>query len=260
MKFKEGRSLAESMSAEEGESESDGEVLEEGVMDTNTVSNGEAITEADAKVSEEAGERSTGDDSEDSTADEEQEPVELTVDELLAAAEQRAEAAEKEIGYRDAEIQNVRKRMAAEKSEAVQYASMGLARRMLAVLDDVDRALSALPEDEEGAIAEGLQLMRNRLWQELSSSGVSEITTNIGFDPNLHEAIATIPASEEVPVKSIVTVLEPGYRYKERIIKAARVVVAAAPKSPEETDPAKSTETDESTISGNPAEDEDSAD
>ena len=54
--------------------------------------------------------------------------------------------------------------MAAEKSEAVQYAGMGLARRMLAVLDDVDRALSALPEGEEGAISEGLQLMRNRLW------------------------------------------------------------------------------------------------
>ena len=254
VKFKEGRSLADSMSAEEGESESDGEVREEGAMDANTVSGDEAIAETNGKVFEEAGKRSTADvDADDSTVDEEQEPAELTVEELLAAAEQRADVAEKEIGYRDAEIQNVRKRMAAEKSEAVQYAGMGLARRMLAVLDDVDRALSALPEGEEGAISEGLQLMRNRLWQELSSSGVREITTDVGFDPNLHEAITTIPASEEIPAKSIVSVLEPGYRYKERIIKAARVVVAAAPQSTVETEPDKSTESDDSTIPGNQA-------
>ena len=254
VKFKEDRSLADSMSAEEGESESDGEVREEGAMDANTVSGDEAIAETNGKVFEEAGKRSTADvDADDSTVDEEQEPAELTVEELLAAAEQRADVAEKEIGYRDAEIQNVRKRMAAEKSEAVQYAGMGLARRMLAVLDDVDRALSALPEGEEGAISEGLQLMRNRLWQELSSSGVREITTDVGFDPNLHEAITTIPASEEIPAKSIVSVLEPGYRYKERIIKAARVVVAAAPQSTVETEPDKSTESDDSTIPGNQA-------
>ena len=98
-----------------------------------------------------------------STTEEEPEPPEPTAEELLETAQKRADSAEKEIGYRDAEIQNVRKRMAAERAEAVQYASIGLARRMLSVLNDVDRALSALPEGEEGTMAEGLQLMRNRL-------------------------------------------------------------------------------------------------
>ena len=194
-----------------------------------------------------------------STTEEEPEPPEPTVEELLETAQKRADSAEKEIGYRDAEIQNVRKRMAAERAEAVQYASIGLARRMLSVLNDVDRALSALPEDEEGTMAEGLQLMRNRLWQELSAAGVSEIATDVEFDPNLHEAITTIPASEEAPAKTIVSVLEAGYRYKERIIKATRVVVAAAP--PATPSPKTSQETadsDDPDNSSHQAEDGDS--
>ena len=65
----------------------------------------------------------------------------------LSEALQRAEAAEKEISYRDAEIQNVRKRLMSEKATAIQYGGMGMARKMLSVLADIDRALS-VNEDE----------------------------------------------------------------------------------------------------------------
>ena len=60
----------------------------------------------------------------------------------LAEAIQRAEDAEKEITYRDAEIQNVRKRLMSEKASAIQYGGMGMARKMLGILGDIDRALS----------------------------------------------------------------------------------------------------------------------
>lgn len=160
--------------------------------------------------------------------------TEPTLEELLAIAEEKAISAEKEISYRDAEIQNVRKRMLVEKADAVQYASMGLARRMLAVLDDTDRALDTVGDDDDSSVADGLRLIRSRLWQELTAAGVSQISTDALFDPNLHEAIATIPATDEIPAKSIVSVLEPGYRFKERIVKAARVVVAASPMSDSE--------------------------
>lgn len=160
--------------------------------------------------------------------------TEPTLEELLAIAEEKAISAEKEISYRDAEIQNVRKRMLVEKADAVQYSSMGLARRMLAVLDDTDRALDTVGDDDDSSVADGLRLIRSRLWQELTAAGVSQISTDALFDPNLHEAIATIPATDEIPAKSIVSVLEPGYRFKERIVKAARVVVAASPMSDSE--------------------------
>ena len=69
------------------------------------------------------------------------------IDPLMEAL-QRAEAAEKEITYRDAEIQNVRKRLMSEKATAIQYGGMGMARKMLEVLSDIDRALS-VNEDED---------------------------------------------------------------------------------------------------------------
>ncbi len=154
--------------------------------------------------------------------------VEPTIEELLQMANIRADKAEKEIGYRDAEIQNVRKRMLGEKSDAVKYANMGFARRMLGVLGDVDRALTTVPDDEKGPVVDGLRLLRNKLWQELQSSGVKKIES-IGkeFNPNEHEAITTIPASDNYAAGVIIDVLEEGYMYNGRLIRAARVVVAA---------------------------------
>tara|TARA_B110000495_G_C22904606_1_gene527980 strand:+ start:362 stop:922 length:561 start_codon:yes stop_codon:yes gene_type:complete len=133
----------------------------------------------------------------------------------------RADAAEKEISYRDAEIQNVRKRLMAEKSTAIQYGGMGMARKMLTILGDIDRALS-VNEDE------GLTLIRSKMWSELSSDGVSKIITNgEKFNPTKMEAITTLPPSEEYPSNSVIDELESGYLYKERVLIPARVVVAS---------------------------------
>lgn len=161
--------------------------------------------------------------SEEAPADAEEEIVEEEVEEIdpLAQALERAEAAEKEISYRDAEIQNVRKRLLAEKATAIQYGGMGMARRMLAVLADIDRALGI---DEN----EGLSLIRKKMWTELSGDGVASIET-IGnnFDPTKMEAITTIPPTEEFPANTVIEQLEAGYMYKDRVLIAARVVVAS---------------------------------
>ena len=139
----------------------------------------------------------------------------------LAEALQRAEAAEKEITYRDAEIQNIRKRLMSEKATAIQYGGMGMARKMLSVLADIDRALS-VNEDE------GLTLIRTKMWSELSSDGVSKIETKGGkFDPTKMEAITTLPPSEDFPANQVIDELEAGYMYKERVLVPARVVVAS---------------------------------
>lgn len=153
----------------------------------------------------------------------EEEVVEEVVEEIdpLAEALQRAEAAEKEISYRDAEIQNVRKRLMSEKATAIQYGGMGMARKMLTVLADIDRAL-AVNEDE------GLTLIRTKMWSELSSDGVSKIETKGGkFDPTKMEAITTLPPSEDFPANTVIDELESGYMYKDRVLIPARVVVAS---------------------------------
>ena len=103
----------------------------------------------------------------------------------------------------------------------MQYGGMGMARKMLSVLGDIDRALS-VNEDE------GLGLIRSKMWSELSSDGVTRIETkDAKFDPTRMEAITTLPPSEEFPANSVIDELEAGYMYKDRVIIPARVVVAS---------------------------------
>lgn len=155
-----------------------------------------------------------------------EEAVEEAVEEVeeidpLAEALQRAEDAEKEITYRDAEIQNVRKRLMSEKATAIQYGGMGMARKMLGILGDIDRALSV---DED----EGLSLIRSKMWSELSGDGVVKIEAKgQKFDPTKMEAITTLPPSEDFPANQVIDELEAGYMYKDRVLIPARVVVAS---------------------------------
>lgn len=146
----------------------------------------------------------------------------------LEVALERAEFAEKEIAYKEAEIQNVRKRLMADKAEIIQYGGMGMARRMLTILGDVDRAMSGIEEDDQSPVAQGLRLLRNKMWHELQADGVAIIEAKgAEFDPSKMEAIATIPPSETHPTGTVVDVLEQGYMYKSKVILAARVVVAS---------------------------------
>ena len=147
----------------------------------------------------------------------------------LEVALSRAEAAEKEITYREADLQNALKKSAKEKSKLIRYSGMNLARRMLGVLDDVDRALATVSDSAEidEKYISDLNLLRDRLWQELSTDGVTLVETKgVIFDPNLHDAITTIPATDELPSGIIVEVMEPGYHYKDRLLRAAKVVVS----------------------------------
>ena len=146
----------------------------------------------------------------------------------LEVALERADFAEKEIAYKEAEIQNVRKRLMADKAEAIQYGGMSMARRMLTILGDVDRAMSGIEEDDQSPVAQGLRLLRNKMWHELQADGVTLIEAKgAEFDPSKMEAIATIPPSDAHPNGTVVDVLEQGYMYKSKVILAARVVVAS---------------------------------
>ena len=170
----------------------------------------------------------TEDDASEATPSEQ--PVEEPEEERdpLEVALERAEFAEKEIAYKEAEIQNVRKRLLADKAEAIQYGGMGMGRRMLTILGDVDRAMNGIEEDDQSPVAQGLRLLRNKMWHELQADGVALIEAKgAEFDPSKMEAIATIPPSDDHPNGTVVDVLEQGYMYKSKVILAARVVVAS---------------------------------
>lgn len=159
----------------------------------------------------------------DDDAAEAVEEVELTLEQLLAAAEARADKAEAEIGYRDADIINMRRRHVSERSEALKYAGFNLSGHIIPVLDSLELALKDAGEDP---FTDGIKLIRDNLIQALSSEGVTPIEVGETFDPNIMEALTTLPATDEHPDGSVIDILEAGWMYKERVLRPARVVVS----------------------------------
>lgn len=166
----------------------------------------------------------------------EEDVVEVTVDEPetepepvdpLTEALARAEVAEKEIAYREADLQNARKRFAQDRAELVRYGAQHLARRMVSVLLDVGRGL-ATTEGDDGPASEALRLLHDRLTAELKAAGVVRIEAKgQPFDPSTMEAITTVPASEDHPAGQVIEELEAGFMLHDRVLQASRVVVAA---------------------------------
>ena len=169
------------------------------------------------------------DSTEEVVSEKNDEPIELTLEEQLAEAKIAAETAEKEISYRDADIANMRKRHAQERLDLIRYGSQGLSRKLIDLLDDFDRAISAIPANTDDSIMEGITMMRNNLEKALLADGAKKIDVATGqkFDPKNMEAITTIPASEEFPVGVVVEILESGWIIHERVLRPARVVVTA---------------------------------
>ena len=157
---------------------------------------------------------------EEPTVEDQQEP---SVEDQLAEALARAEKAEAEITYRDADIVNLRRRAASDKMNLMKFAGFSLAGRILPVLDSLERALKSA---EEGPFTEGIQLTRDNLLEALEAEGVKPIEVQDIFDPSTMEAITTLPSSEEHPEGTVVDTLESGYLYKDRVLRPARVVVA----------------------------------
>jgi len=92
------------------------------------------------------------------------------------------------------------------------------------VLDDLERALEAASEHEEGKLEEGVRLVQRELEEALGKEGLVEIETNGNFDPHVHEALLSQPSEQDEG--AILEVLQKGYRLGDRVLRPARVVVS----------------------------------
>ena len=153
----------------------------------------------------------------------EEEEVEPTIEEQLATAIERAEKAEAEITYKEADIVNIRRRNASDRAEMLKFAGFNLSGRIIPVLDSLDKALEAA---EEGPLTDGVRLTRDNLLEALQAEGMTPIEVGSEFDPNTMEALTTLPASDDHPDGSVIDTLESGWMYKDRVLRPARVVVA----------------------------------
>ena len=126
-----------------------------------------------------------------------------------------------------AEFENYKKRAARERQEYVALANERLVKELLPVLDDLERALQAAAEHEEAQLEDGVRLVHRSLAGLLERHGVKAIDTDGQFDPHVHEALLSQPSEAEEG--SVIDVIQRGYRLGERVVRPARVVVAAPP-------------------------------
>jgi molecular chaperone GrpE len=126
-----------------------------------------------------------------------------------------------------ADFDNYKKRAHREREEYVALANERLVKDLLPILDDLERALAAVGEHEEATVEDGVRLVYRSLASLLERNGVKEIETSGKFDPHVHEALLSQPSEAEEG--SVIDVVQKGYVIGDRVVRPARVVIAAAP-------------------------------
>jgi molecular chaperone GrpE len=154
---------------------------------------------------------------------------EHTNEERLAALEAERDEYLNDLKRVAAEFENYRKRVSRDQESLVARAHERLVKELLPVLDDLERALAAAEEHEEAKLEEGVRLVHRELKAALDREGLAEIETDGVFDPHVHEALLSQPSEAEEG--SVLEVLQKGYKLGDRVLRPARVVVAA----PQET-------------------------
>ena len=135
-----------------------------------------------------------------------------------------------------AELENVRKRLEREREDARTYSVTRFARDMLAIADNLSRALAAFtPEIREKAddalkaVMDGVEATERELKAALARHGVKIVDAEgRRFDPHLHQAIAEVPAEGAEP-GTVMHVVQQGYMIGDRLLRPAMVTVAKAP-------------------------------
>ncbi len=137
-----------------------------------------------------------------------------------------------------AEMENLRKRTEREVAEARLYGNAGFARDVLAVADNMHRALESIgPElraqPDAKVLIEGVELTERELLKVLEKHGVKKFSPEgEKFDPNVHQAMYELPTSE-LPPGHVAQVIQTGYMLGDRVLRPALVaVVKAPPKTP----------------------------
>jgi molecular chaperone GrpE len=131
-----------------------------------------------------------------------------------------------------ADFANFRRRTEDERGAVTQIATATLIGKLLAVLDDFDRALENVPADAHESWVDGVRLVERKLRTVLESEGVTPIdAVGTPFDPNVHEAVVHEETTEH-PDNEVIAELQRGYRLHDRVLRPALVKVANNPSNP----------------------------
>lgn len=161
---------------------------------------------------------------EDTQAEQEVNDLENQLVDLQAQVEKE----KKEYLFLAAEFDNYRKRTLKEKAEIIKNGGENVLKGLLPIVDDFERGLKAAETDGDAkSVLEGMTLIYNKLIKFLESMGVKEMaSTGEPFNPDLHEAIAQVPAPAEDLKGKVLDTVQKGYTINDKVLRHAKVAVA----------------------------------
>ncbi len=126
-----------------------------------------------------------------------------------------------------ADFDNYRRRVQQEKSEIAETANVALLRKLLPLIDDLNRTADAVEaKKSEDPLLQSILLIRKNALKILQEAGVREMAAKgMPFDPEKHEALMTVEA-KDLPPHTVVEEHQKGYEYKDRVLRHAKVIVS----------------------------------
>jgi molecular chaperone GrpE len=152
-----------------------------------------------------------------------------------------------------AEMENLRKRFEREKIDSIKYGSVNFARDILSPGDNLERALSAINEEEEHPqsiknLIEGLLMVKKELSTALEKNGITKIDSlDKKFDPNLHQAMMEIE-NNDLDEGIVVQEIQTGYMMHDRLLRPAMVGVSKKPQKADKVESDKELKSDNDDI------------
>jgi molecular chaperone GrpE len=139
-----------------------------------------------------------------------------------------------------ADFQNLQRRTASERSEAIRYANADIIRSLLNVVDDLERTVLAADQGQDfKAVGAGARLALENFMKALREHGVEPIlAADQKFDPNIHNALMRQPSSQH-PAGTVLQQVAKGFRLRDRVLRPASVVVSMGTEPTEEASSAE---------------------
>lgn len=150
-----------------------------------------------------------------------------TLNKQLLEAQAQVEKEKKEYLFLMAEFDNFRKRTVKEKSELIKNAAEGVLKGLLPIVDDFERGIEANATAANAEdVRKGMELIYQKLVKYLAQNGVKPIeSTGKPFDPELHEAIAMVPVTDESQKGIVIDTPTKGYTINDKVLRHAKVAV-----------------------------------
>ncbi|MBK8945089.1 MAG: nucleotide exchange factor GrpE [Ignavibacteriae bacterium] len=166
------------------------------------------------------------DSKEEINSEENEEKTEKVIENKIADYEEKIKSLQDLLLRKAAEFENYKRRTENDQLNLMKYAAESFIIKILPIYDDLNRSVQHLGEDSFDSVKEGLKLIFDKFTKTLDDQGIKKIDAKgQEFNVEFHEALLQQP-SKDVPPNTVIEEVDPGYFYKDRVIKHAKVIVS----------------------------------